>query len=79
MRPNYRGPITIAGLMENSLVKIADPAGNVVRSLKSTGGMAQWDGCNAAGDEVGSGVYIVLVSQSDNGSSAAATKILIVR
>ncbi len=79
VQPNYRGTITIAGLMENSLVKIADPAGNVIRTLKSTGGMALWDGRNAAGDEVGSGVYLVLASQNSNGSSAAVTKILIVR
>ena len=79
VQPNYRGTITIAGLMQNSLVKITDPAGNVVRTLKSTGGMALWDGRNFNGDEVGSGVYLVLASQSDSGSSAATTKILIIR
>ena len=37
VRPEYTGDITIRGLMENSLVKIADSAGNVVRSIRSTG------------------------------------------
>ena len=79
VQPNYHGSITIAGLMQNSLVKIADPAGNVVRTIKSTGGMAVWDGRNYNGDEVGSGVYLVMASQNENGSSAAVTKILIIR
>lgn len=79
VRPNYYGNITITGLMANSLVKIADPAGNVVASVKSSGGMATWNGCNYSGEPVGSGVYIVYASQNDNGSSAAVTKILIIR
>lgn len=78
VRPDYGGPINITGLMENSLVKIADPSGNVVRSLKSTGGMVSWDGCNYNGDPVATGVYTILASQAD-GSSGATTKVLIVR
>lgn len=78
VRPDYGGPINITGLMENSLVKIADPAGNVVRTLKSTGGMVTWDGCNESGDQVGTGVYTILASQA-SGSSGATTKVLIVR
>lgn len=78
VRPDYGGPINITGLMENSLVKIADPSGNVIRSLKSTGGMVSWDGCNYNGDQVPTGVYTILASQAD-GSSGATTKVLIVR
>ena len=78
VRPDYGGPINITGLMENSLVKIADPSGNVIRSLKSTGGMVSWDGCNYNGELVPTGVYTILASQAD-GSSGATTKVLIVR
>ena len=80
VRPEYTGNITIVGLMENSLVKIADAAGNVVRSLQSVGGTATWDGCNASGRRVKTGVYFVLTSQSDGSSSSGkvATKILFV-
>ena len=64
--------------MENSLVKIADPSGNVICSLKSTGGMVSWDGCNANGDLVPTGVYTIIASQAD-GSAAGTAKVLIVR
>lgn len=80
VRPDYNGLITIRGLMENSLVKIADAAGNVVKQLKSNGGMATWDGCNENGDKVKSGVYAVLASQHENdNASGAVTKIVIIR
>lgn len=77
--PDYTGLITIKGLMENSLVKISDSAGNVFYTTRSEGGMATWNGCNAEGQRVKSGVYFVLSSQNANGSSSGVvTKILIV-
>ena len=78
VRPDYGGPINITGLMDDSLVKIADPSGNVIRSLKSTGGMVSWDGCNYEGDLVPTGVYTILASQAD-GSGGGTAKVLIVR
>ena len=80
VRPEYTGDITIRGLMENSLVKIADSEGNVIKSIRSTGGMTTWDGCNSQGEPVKSGVYFVFASQNENeSSSGAVTKILIIR
>lgn len=80
VRPEYTGQITIRGLMENSLVKIADSEGNVVKSIRSTGGMTTWDGCNSQGKPVKSGVYFVFALQNENEtSSGAVTKILIIR
>lgn len=82
VRPDYTGWITIKGLMDNSLVKIADSAGNVVAQIKSDGGMAVWDGCNVSGERVRTGVYFVFVSASngtvDSSSKGAVTKILVV-
>ncbi len=80
VRPDYTGPITITGLMENSYIKIADAAGNVVATIRSNGGMATWDGCNYSGRRVKTGVYFVFVSRgtSDGGSGSAVTKILVV-
>lgn len=80
VRPEYTGWITIKGLMDNSLVKIADAAGNVFYSTVSEGGMVTWDGCNADGQRVKSGVYYVFASQNEEGgsSSSAVTKILVV-
>lgn len=82
VRPDYTGWITIRGLMDNSLVKIADSAGNVVAQVKSDGGMAVWDGCNLNGQRVRTGVYFVFVSANngsvDSSSKGAVTKILVV-
>ena len=82
VRPDYTGWITIKGLMDNSLVKIADSAGNVVAQIKSDGGMAVWDGCNVSGERVRTGVYFVFVSANngsvDSSSKGAVTKILVV-
>lgn len=79
VRPDYSGWITVKGLMNDSLVKIADAAGNVVAQGRSNGGMFIWDGANTAGERVPSGVYYVFASQNATGSSSGAvTKILIV-
>lgn len=79
VRPDYHGWITVTGLMDNSLVKIADAAGNVFHQGRSEGGMFTWDGCNASGQRVRSGVYFVFASQSeDGGSESVVTKILVV-
>lgn len=78
--PDYTGYITITGLKADSLVKIADAAGNVFYETKSDGGLATWNGCDASGRRVKSGVYFVFASQSgeNSGSSGAVTKIVVV-
>lgn len=79
VRPDYSGWITINGLMDNSLVKIADMKGNVLYSTVSEGGMVVWDGCNADGSRVRSGVYLVLASQNSSGDpSGVVTKIVVI-
>ncbi|MDE7154619.1 MAG: hypothetical protein K2O00_09310 [Muribaculaceae bacterium] len=80
VRPDFTGYITVKGLMDNSLIKITDSAGNIVSQGKSEGGMYTWDGCNFNGERVRTGVYFVYASQSgDAGNSAVVTKIMIVR
>lgn len=79
VRPEYSGMITIKGLMDNSLVKISDIKGNVVWNGRSEGGLAVWDGCDAAGNRVNSGVYMVYTSQNASGlASGAVTKIVVI-
>lgn len=80
VRPEYTGWITITGLMDNSLVKIADAAGNVFHQAMSEGGMMVWDGCDRQGRRVKTGVYYVFASQGGDGqeTSGAVTKILVV-
>lgn len=79
VRPDYTGWITIKGLMDNSLVKIADSAGNVFLQTRSEGGMVMWDGCNGAGERVPTGVYYVYASQNQESNNGAVTKILVVK
>ena len=77
--PEYTGYITVTGLMANSLVKITDSAGRVVHEARSDGGSIVWNGCDATGSRVKSGVYFVFASSSASGSSqAAVTKIVVV-
>ena len=79
VRPEYTGWITIKGLMDDSLVKIADASGNVFHQGRSNGGMYIWDGCNASGERVKTGVYYVFASQNSTGSNeACVTKIMVV-
>lgn len=80
VRPDYSGHITVAGLMDNSLVKITDSMGNLIYSGRSTGGMFVWDGLNSEGSRVNTGVYYVFASQNENDkSSGCVTKILVVK
>lgn len=78
VRPDFYGTVVIKGLMENSLVKIADASGNPVKHVRSNGGMATWDICNEQGDRVASGVYFIYTSHYNGStSSAAVAKILV--
>ena len=79
VRPEYTGEVTITGMMDNSLVKIVDASGNVIRQLKSTGGMTTWDCCDQYGERVKTGVYMVLCSRTNGGSESVVTKIAVIR
>ena len=77
VRANYTGLITIAGLMERSVVKIADVQGNLIHQGNSNGGVFTWDGKNLRGQRVGTGVYLVFAALSD-GSEKMVTKIAVI-
>jgi hypothetical protein len=79
VRPDFGGDVTIMGLMDNSLVKIADASGNVLAQMKSTGGMVTWDCCDQHGNPVKSGVYLVLCSQANGSGEAVVTKIAVIK
>lgn len=78
VRPDFDGIITIAGLMENSTVKITDAAGQLVIITRSNGGIATWDGLTADGKQAASGVYLVQ-AVSEDASKTAITKFMIIR
>ncbi|MDI3526227.1 MAG: hypothetical protein PWR03_410 [Tenuifilum sp.] len=78
VRENYNGLITIAGLMENSVVKITDLSGNLVYETRSNGGYATWNGRNGNGTKVATGVYLVFCSDS-KGDQSVVTKLLFIK
>lgn len=77
VRPDYQGVITIAGLMENTVVKIVDNGGNLVCQTRSNGGLAVWDGKNGNGQRVASGVYTAFCNTAE-GNNHAIVKILVI-
>lgn len=77
VRENFDGVITIAGLVNNTQVKITDTAGNLVFETYSNGSIATWDGRNKSGQKVSTGVYVAMCIAPD-GTESANTKILII-
>ena len=79
VRPDYEGWISVTGLMDNSLVKITDVAGNLFFEGYSNGGQISWDGRDRKGNRVKTGVYLVFASSTATGKqSGVVTKILVV-
>ncbi len=80
VRHDYYGYVTIDGLEEDCIVKIADSAGNIVRELgPASAGRVQWDVCGMDLNRVPSGVYFVLASSGPGGGSySEVTKILVI-
>ncbi|MCK9155324.1 MAG: hypothetical protein M0P12_04325 [Paludibacteraceae bacterium] len=74
---NYDGQIIIKGLIDESVIKIADIKGNVICQGTSRGGIFSWNGQYKNGDKVNSGVYFVFMALSD-GSEKAVTKIAVI-
>lgn len=77
VRPKYQGSVYVRGLVDNSIVKIADVSGNIVWETKSHGGQIEWNVTTFAGNRVTPGVYIVYASSTD-AEQKAVTKILVV-
>lgn len=78
VRADYGGNISVVGLTHDCVVKIVDAAGYLVNEGVSNGGLYSWNGRNARGEKVASGVYHVLTYDS-YGNEGVATKILITR
>ena len=77
VRENYNGVITITGLVENTQVKITDLNGNLIYQTVSNGKIATWDGKNAHGKRVNTGIYMVICANED-GTQNAITKIMVI-
>ena len=75
--PDYSGVITVTGLSLNTDVKILSAAGTLVKQGRSTGGSFVWDGRDADGKRVASGVYMV-VTATESGEKGTVCKISII-
>lgn len=76
VRPDYGGYISIAGLMDNTVVNIVDAGGNLVCKTRSHGGLAVWDGKLPDGRRATPGVYTALCN-AEGGHTVV--KILVIR
>ncbi|MCS7081862.1 MAG: hypothetical protein N2561_01130 [Bacteroidetes bacterium] len=71
-------PIYIRGLAEETLLKILSVDGGLVRELRARGGQAIWDGCDAEGRLVPSGLYVVTAVDLATRRSAVG-KVVVIR
>lgn len=78
VRPDYFGKIHISGLPVNYEVRITSSTGQVVASGISELGSYDWDGRDLSGRRVKSGIYYILLNNSE-GKNGVAAKVTIVR
>jgi hypothetical protein len=58
--PGFAGTIGIKGLASNSYIKITELNGRLVYQAKALGGQAIWNGRDAQGKNIQSGIYLVI-------------------
>ena len=78
VKENYRGNIAINKLVRDARVKITDINGNLVYETIANGGQANWNGMNYNNERVGTGVYLVFITD-ENGYEKAVSKILFIK
>jgi hypothetical protein len=76
--PRRSNQVVITGLMQNSLVKITDLAGNLLKESRSNGGQYTWNCTNPRGEIVSAGIYLVFATLAD-GSQGVVTKIMVMK
>ncbi|WOK06242.1 hypothetical protein RT717_24515 [Imperialibacter roseus] len=77
VRPGFNGVVAIEGLTYDTVVKITNQAGRLVREMVSTGGTATWNLADYNGARVASGIYIVFAATRD-GSQSVVGKIAVI-
>ena len=70
--------VLIENLSEITTIRILGVDGTLIRTINSRGGRAEWDGLDAGGRQVGSGMYIIVALDSD-GDERGIGKVAIIR
>jgi len=78
VREDFKGNVTITGLIRDSQIRITDISGNLVYETVSDGGQATWDLKTYNGKRVATGVYLVFCASKD-GSQSYVTKMLVIK
>ena len=78
VKPDYTGLITVTGLTLNADVRIVTSNGTLVAQGRSNGGTFTWDGCDAKGKRVASGIYMVETATEDGGKGTVC-KIAVIK
>ena len=78
VRADFKGNVTITGLIRDSQIRITDISGNLVYETVSDGGEATWDLTTYNGHRVATGVYLVFCASKD-GSQSCVTKMLVIK
>jgi sugar lactone lactonase YvrE len=78
VRADFKGNVTITGLIRDSQIRITDISGNLVYETVSDGGQATWDLTTYNGRRVSTGVYLVFCASKD-GSQSTVTKMLVIK
>ena len=78
VRPATNTQVSITGLMQNSIVKITDVAGNLINQGQSTGSLYTWNLTKTSGGTVKAGIYLVFAASPD-GSQGVVTKIMVIK
>jgi len=78
VRSDFKGNVTITGLIRDSQIRITDISGNLVYETVSDGGQATWDLTTYTGRRVATGVYLVFCASKD-GSQSCVTKMLVIK
>ena len=78
VRADFKGNVTITGLIRDSQIRITDISGDLVYETVSDGGQATWDLTTYNGHRVATGVYLVFCASKD-GSQSCVTKLLVIK
>lgn len=77
VRPEYHGNIVLTGLTADADVKVVSANGQLIYAGTSVGGTFTWDGRNARGQRVATGVYYFMIATSSGSDGAVGSVVVI--